>query len=1065
MQIERAGRRLCTAGAVLGGLGLIGWLFGVARLTTFVPGQPPMMPNTAVSLVLIGIAGVLRWRPDVPRAASYASSAAAAVAMAIGVATLFEYVTGIELGIDQLLLESRAGPFPGRPSPVTAVALALLSAGVVLHGRPRARAALVLAGGVTALVGLMGHVFGAGLVYERTYAPVIGVALPTAIALLLITLGLLLGRPDVGLVRIATSASPGGVLFRRLVLLVMLVPPLAGLAIHKVFGLVGLHEDVALLGAAFVAVTSLLGVLLLQFVAIPLDRAHHELDLARTRARDLVQQASDALFVSDLEGRYTEVNDAGARLLGLSREQIIGKTIGDLLAPDEVGRLATVRDLLLAGETSVAEWHLRHANGNYVPVEVSAKILPDGRWQGLVRDITDRKAAEDAARRAQARIEGIISIAPDAIISIDDDQRITIFNQGAEDIFGWSSREVLGQPLDILLPERVRAIHRQHVARFAAGEATWRRLHRREPIFGLRKDGSEFPAEAAISKLRLDGGWTFTVVLRDITERMALERELRDAQSFLTSVLEGSAEHSIVALDDELRIALWNEGARRNYGYTSEEAIGRRVDLLHVQQDLESGMAGSLYARARAEGSAHATLRRRRKDGGEFLARVAVSRRMVDGQPVGLVVISRDITAEHQQAERERLLGELGSRLAALDRTQIVDGVAELLVRDFATACIVDLADEPPDGHHVRRWKVAHRDRTKLAFANACQELSIDMHEPGLAAATYRTRRPTVVTYLTPEYLDAIAQSDEHRRLLRELSPVSLIAVPLEIRGAFLGILTLTSCDPSCRFEDADVPFVSRIAERLASALENARLFEVASRAIAARDEVLGIVAHDLRSPLSAAALGASMLVRPEGERRLGTRRLAERIQRSLGRASRLIDDLLEVSRTEAGQPLVVEPTPTSCAAIASAISELLGATAQAAGLALDVTAPPGLPDVYADEARAVQALGNLVGNAVKFTPRGGRVTVDLARRDHVIEFAVTDTGPGIPTDQLPHLFDRFWQARRDRRGAGLGLAIAKAIVDAHGGRIWAESTPGHGSTFRFTLPVATTPARAASAS
>ena len=234
------------------------------------------------------------------------------------------------------------------------------------------------------------------------------------------------------------------------------------------------------------------------------------------------------------------------------------------------------------------------------------------------------------------------------------------------------------------------------------------------------------------------------------------------------------------------------------------------------------------------------------------------------------------------------------------------------------------------------------------------------------------------------------------------------------------------------------------------------RLYRVATDAVQTRDEMLSVVVHDLRNPLNAALLAVSVLVRPKDERRVQTKRVSERIQRSLTRASRLIDDLLDIARIEKEHGLAIEPRPVSVERLFGDTFEMLGPAAAAAAISLDMQVERGLRRVWADEPRIVQVLSNLVGNAVKFTPKGGHVLVTAEAYGTEILFAVTDTGPGIPPEHIPHLFDRFWQARADRRGIGLGLPIAKGIVEAHGGRIWAESEVGRGSRFAFTLPRAT---------
>ena len=247
------------------------------------------------------------------------------------------------------------------------------------------------------------------------------------------------------------------------------------------------------------------------------------------------------------------------------------------------------------------------------------------------------------------------------------------------------------------------------------------------------------------------------------------------------------------------------------------------------------------------------------------------------------------------------------------------------------------------------------------------------------------------------------------------------------------------------------------LANRAALAIENARLYRTAQRAIQMRDEVLRIVAHDLRGPLSVIVIEAGLLRRrgPEPERRSATS--AEAIKSAAARMNRLIQDFLDVARMEAGQ-LHVEPCRTQSVQIASNAAESQRPLASAASLDLRLDLAQDLPDVWADRDRLLQVFENLIGNAVKFTESGGRITVGAAAHKAEVIFWVADTGSGIAVEDQPHLFDQFWQARKEHRrhGVGLGLPIVKGIVQAHGGRVWVESTLGRGSTFFFTIPTAT---------
>ena len=238
------------------------------------------------------------------------------------------------------------------------------------------------------------------------------------------------------------------------------------------------------------------------------------------------------------------------------------------------------------------------------------------------------------------------------------------------------------------------------------------------------------------------------------------------------------------------------------------------------------------------------------------------------------------------------------------------------------------------------------------------------------------------------------------------------------------------------------------------------RLYGEAREVIDAREEVLRIVAHDLRNPLSTVAMTTRLLLDLPSTEQQRVDRLTV-IQRAGERMQRLINDLLAVSIIEAGR-LTVDPKPTRVAAILDDALEMLRPIAAEKSIRLETAAPPDLPEVMADPGRILQVLSNLIGNAVKFTPKGGSITVAVSPADGAkLCFEISDTGPGIPPEQLAHIFGRFWQATRaDSRGIGLGLSIAKGIIEAHGGQLRVSSTVGVGSTFSFLLSSAQEPVR-----
>jgi len=574
----RLGRWCCVAGAGIGALGLMAALAARAALTAVIPGQPPMMPNTALGLVLLGVAGALR-APEKPGwVAKLVSILAALVVLAVGVGTLAEYLLAIDLLIDRVLIGAQFGPHPGRPSPVTALALTLLSGGLLMFDtRPTARfrpsECLVLLAAVAAFTALVGFAFGAGPLYRLMRAPVIGVALPTAIALLLISFGLLLERPGGGLMGVATSPGPGGVLLRRLVIPALVAPAVLGIVISRIAKALGAGEpslEIAVL-AATTAVTSLI---LLALAAAPLNRAQVALEVSRSRTRDLVELAPDGIFVADLDGRYIDVNGAGCRMLGYTHEEIVGKTIVDLIPPEEVQRLQQSKQALLGGGIQVAEWRLRRKDGSYLPVEVSATIFADGRWQGFVRDISERNQAQEELRQVQERVELALAGADLGAWDWNIASGEVVFNARWAEMRGFRLEQVrrhVDSWIEGIHPEDLPQA-RKHLDEYLRGEvpeyeAEMRVRTESGQWIWILDRGKVFARNAQGQPTRMAG------TELDITARKSAEAALRLAEAKASGILSLSAD-AIISIDTDQRITLFNEAAERVFGYSKAEAVG-----------------------------------------------------------------------------------------------------------------------------------------------------------------------------------------------------------------------------------------------------------------------------------------------------------------------------------------------------------------------------------------------------------------------------------------------------------------------------------------------------------
>jgi signal transduction histidine kinase len=281
------------------------------------------------------------------------------------------------------------------------------------------------------------------------------------------------------------------------------------------------------------------------------------------------------------------------------------------------------------------------------------------------------------------------------------------------------------------------------------------------------------------------------------------------------------------------------------------------------------------------------------------------------------------------------------------------------------------------------------------------------------------------------------------------------MVVPLRGRERTVGVVTFAATAFSGRRYGADELALAReLAGRVALAVENARLYQRARKAVRARDAVLGMVAHDLRNPLTAITLGTSLALHHLGPRNGALRKHLQDIERSAGEMDRLIQDLLDVTRIEAGG-LHLQLANEELGELLDAAAARFRLAAAERQIQIAIEPLEALPPVLVDQPRILQVFGNLMSNALRCTPEGGRIVIRATRREAEVLVSVSDTGIGIAPEDLPHVFDRFWQAgRSDLAGAGLGLAIVKGIVEAHGGRVCVESEVGVGTAFSFTLPL-----------
>ncbi len=416
--------------------------------------------------------------------------------------------------------------------------------------------------------------------------------------------------------------------------------------------------------------------------------------------------------------------------------------------------------------------------------------------------------------------------------------------------------------------------------------------------------------------------------------------------------------------------------------------------------------------------------------------------------------LARTGEAVREAERRARFLAEAGELLSSsLDAHQVLRELAQLAVPRIADVCAADLLD---DEGELCRVDIAHA--VYGAAAVTVGDAATRPVQCSSAAVIEAMEQRT--TQEIPRSSDAsladVARDEVFAAALRSSGPYLHVAVPLVARDRVLGVLQFLLAESRVHAPE-DLLLLEDLTRRAALAVDNALLYGEAQRATRARDDVLAIVSHDLRNPLNTIQMSASFLLDVLATPSSGEVPIIpqlEIIRRATRRGNALIQDLLDVSRIDAGT-LAVEHAPASAELLLNDAVLEQEPIVLAKGLTfVHAWTGPDAP-VAADRSRIGQVFSNLVGNAVKFTPSGGSVSVLGTRRgDHVV-FEITDNGAGIAAEHLPHLFDRFWQATQSSRaGAGLGLFIVKGIVAKHGGSVEIVSAPGTGTTFRFTLPI-----------